>query len=271
MIKKILASLTFALLIAASSVQAQTVVFNEDFETGMDGWTVVVQDTFQVDTTYVPEFAPGWITLADPNNTTDTVCGATSFFLTPGRARRWLISPAINVGSYGNIIRWSARSHDPSYPDDYQVIISTTTNDIASFNDTLAWVYQEDENWFDYEMNIADSGYVDQTVYLAFVLNSYDKFKLYLDDISVTIEDPVGIEETVADWVEMYPNPASSYVRFKTDKTVDAVRFYNSTGQLELTSDYSASKIDVSALPSGIYFVEILSGDAVARKRLVIR
>lgn len=271
MIKTLIVGLTLvSTAFIAPITSAQTIAFSEDFETGMDGWTIVIEDTSTVNNA-VLEFAPGWITLADPNNTIDTVCGATSYFTTPGHARRWLISPAITLGAYGNILRWSGRSHDPSYPDYYQIILSSTTNDISAFTDTIGSVPGEYENWFDYEVNISDEGYVSQTIYVAFVLDSYDKYKLYLDDISVTIDDPVGISENELDWVEMYPNPASTVVRLKTDKTIDLVEIRNATGQLLSNAPYSSSGINVSELPSGIYFVEISSENMVTTKRLVIK
>ena len=272
MIKQIFATLTLgSIALFGSTANAQTVSFSDDFETGMDGWTIVIQDTFSVDSSVI-EFEDGWITLADPSFPTDMVCGATSYFQTPGKARRWLISPAITLGSYGNFLNWSARSHDPSYPDNYQVLISETTNDISSFLDTVAWIGAETEEWYDYNLNLSDSsGYVDQVVYVAFVLNSYDKFKLYLDDISMTIDDPLALTENNLDWVEMYPNPASEILRLKTDKAIDWVQIYNSTGQLVRTSSYTSAGINVSDLESGIYFTEIKSGNTVARKRLVIR
>lgn len=254
----------------APIASAQTVAFSEDFETGMNGWTVVIEDTSTVNAAVI-EFAPGWITLPDPINTVDTVCGATSYFTTPGKARRWLISPAITLGAYGNILRWSGRSHDPSYPDYYQIILSSTTNDISAFTDTIGSVPGEYEDWFDYEVNISDQGYVSQTIYVAFVLDSYDKYKLYLDDISMTIDDPVGITEDELNWVEVYPNPASTVVRLKTDKVVESVSICNSTGQLVNSTPYTSSGIDVSTLPSGIYFVRISAENTVTTKRLVIR
>ncbi len=271
MIKKIFTTLTLSsLAVFGSNLKAQTVSFSEDFETGMDGWTVVVQDTFSVDTSIV-EFEPGWITLQDPNNLSDGVCGAASYFMTPGLADRWLISPPITLGAYGNILRWSARSHDPSYPDSYEIKLSETTTDIDSFDYGIGLILEEDEDWYDYEVNLSDSGYVNQVVYIAFRLRSYDKFKLYVDDVSMTIDDPLAIKEDEMSWIEMYPNPATDILRLKTDKTVDLVEIYNSTGQKVKTAAYSTSGINISELESGIYFAEITSGNTVARKRLVIR
>src|SRR3989338_1789757 len=61
-----------------ATVTAQTVVLDEDFQQGIPGgWTIVVNDTNTLDPSVI-EFAPGWISLADPDNTTDTVAGANS-------------------------------------------------------------------------------------------------------------------------------------------------------------------------------------------------
>lgn len=263
---------SLALLVALSSAfyfHAQTTIFSEDFETGMDGWTIHIEDGFEVDTS-VYEFTPGWILLADPgSDPADTVAGATSFFQTPETANRWLISPPITVGAYGNILKWSARSHDPSFPDRYQILVSTTTTDITAFTRADS-VIAEYEDWTERSINLSDSGYVDQTIYVAFRLTSYDKFKLYLDDISVVIEDPVGLNENAAPQVVLYPNPASSTVYISSEETMKDYRILAMSGQIVASGKPSNNSIELSSIPAGTYLLELRTEDnRVVRQRLV--
>lgn len=248
---------------------AQTTVFSEDFQNGIpSAWTIVVNDTNTVDPS-ISAFAPGWISLPDPENTADIVAGATSFFTSPARANRWLITPPVTLGAFGNILQWEARSHDPSYPDGYMVLISTTDSLITSFTDTLLLLYPEGEFWTQRQINLSDSGYFSQTVRLAFVLRTFDAFKLYLDDISMRIDDPVGTTELTQLNTVIYPNPASATITLKGDQP-EAIRIYSLTGALVYSKAVlTEESIDVSAFESGTYIVEMTGRSGISRQRFV--
>ena len=253
-----------------TNLQAQTVVLSEDFQNGIPGatWTVIVNDTNTVDTS-VSEYAPGWISVTDPDNPADTVAAATSFFRTPGRANRWLITPSILLGAYGNILKWEARSQDPSFPDGYMVMISTTDTQISSFTDTLTLIYPESDYWTTREINLSDSGYINQNVFIAFVLRTYDAYKLYIDDISLRIDDPVGITELAQPNSVLYPNPVTTNISIKGDQP-ERIKIYSATGRLMLEQAATQGQsIDVSAFPNGTYIVEMSGKTGVSRERIV--
>lgn len=261
--------LTISLLLGAST-QAQTTVFTEDFESGLGpNWIVQIVDTFEVDTTTIAEdFADGWVGYDDIIDTTNTnhCVGATSYFLTPGKANRWLISPAVTLGAYGNILNWRARSHDPSYPDAYKILISTTDQNMSSF-DTLNMVTEEYEDWTEYSINLSDSGYVSQTIYFAFQIDSYDRFLLFLDDINVVIEDPVGLAEQAEVDFTVFPNPATDVVSIKTTEALSSVTIIDAIGNRIPVQ--TATSVDISALSSGMYWLEVGTDSGIGRKRFV--
>lgn len=255
-----------------TTVSAQTTILSEDFQSGIPGsWTIVINDTNIVDAS-VAEFAPGWIALADPDNTTDTVAGATSFFEEPAEADRWLITPAFTVGAYGNFLKWEARSHDPSWQDGYYVLVSTSGTDLVSFTDTIATIGAEQSEWMEWEVNLSAKGYNSQTIHVAFVLRSYDKYKLYLDDINVRMEDPVGLDELANQpSIQLYPNPASDFVIVKGEQ-VEKVSIYAMNGKRVLhQSTVSGQEISVAHLQPGTYIVETQTASGIARKKLVKR
>lgn len=253
------------------ATQAQTVVFTEDFQQGIPAnWTIIVNDTNTV-ADNVSEFAPGWIALPDPENPTDTIVGATSYFQEAATADRWLITPAITLGSYGNILSWNGRSHDPSYPDGYYVLVSTTDTQIASFTDTLHIQSVENAEWTAREANLSDDGINDQTVYIAFVLRSYDKFKLYIDDVSVRKEDPVGITEETTVSFNCYPNPASTSI-ILTGEGISGVRILQTNGQVLLDKTYApGEQLSLESLTPGTYLVEVTTAKGIGRTRLIKR
>lgn len=265
---------------AALNTQAQTIILDEDFQSASipANWSVVINDTFSVnDDVNVDNvntnlnFDGGWITLADPDNPTDTIAGAASFFTTAGQADRWLITPPLTLGAYGNFVTWNARSHDPSYQDGYYVMVSTTDNQVASFTDTIVAIGFEDADWINRSFNLSDEGYNNQTIYLGFRLRSYDQFKLYIDDVQVRKDDPVGIAEQASANVILFPNPTTDVIRVNGKQLV-SLQMYNGNGQEVLTTPLKDTEpVSVEHLAPGVYVVKITSVDDVVYKRMVKR
>lgn len=270
--KKILISGVLSTCFLAT-VTAQTVILDEDFQQGipMATWSIVINDTSTLDSAVI-EFEPGWISLADPDNTSDTVAGASSFFTVPGEADRWLITPSLMLGAYGNYVKWNARSHDPSYPDGYYVMVSTTDTQLSSFTDTIATLGFENPEWTTRFVNLSAEGYANQSIYIGFRLRSYDAFKLYLDSINVRVEDPVGINElNAAVAIDLFPNPAKSDVTVK-GKDLQSASVFSLDGQLVMEQSLLTTNVlSIDGLPAGTYLIEVQTANGVGRERLVKR
>ena len=258
-------------VIFAASTNAQTVAYSEDFQQGLPvSYTVVANDGLTPDAS-VSEFTDAWIEYVDPDNSLDTVAASTSYFSPVGTADRWLITPAINLGGFGNYLYWEAKSHDASYPDGYQILISTTDTQLSSFTDTLDAVQVEQEYWTQRSINLSEEGYDEfEIVYIAFVNRTNNGFKLYLDDISVEIHDPrglrpAGLSDLSLDNIHVYPNPTSDYIEI--NEKHQGAKIYSQDGKLVLISN--ESKIDVRTLSKGAYFIEALTERGTARGRFV--
>lgn len=263
--------LAIGILAMTVTVNAQTVAYSEDFQSGLPvSYTIVDNDGLTPDAS-VSEFTAAWIEYVDPDNITDTVAASTSYFDPTGSADRWLITPAITLGNYGNFLYWEAKSHDASYPDGYQILISTTDTQISSFTDTLDAVQTESEYWQSRDLNLSELGYdTPQTVYIAFVNRTNDGFKLYLDDISVEIEDPrglkpAGLNDLNAEMINIYPNPTGDFLQLSV--THDRVRIYARDGKLVLESNEKS--IDVRSLVEGYYFIDIETSKGSIRKTFI--
>ncbi len=255
MLKQI--ALFSGVLISALSAQAQTTLLDENFQQGIPAsWTTVKNDSYTaVQSQFnVPE---AWIAMADPNNTTDTVAAATSYFTVAQKASRWLITPPLTIGTYGNYLKWNARSLDPSYPDTYQVLISTTDTQLASFNDTLARVEFEWEEWTQHEVNLTEQGYNNsETIYIAFVLETQGGFDLFVDSVNVRKDDPLALDEqTIPADVTIYPNPTSNYIHFSAEN-LKHVAIYNTTGTL-VYSQEKANPVSMEHFDQGMYLVRM--------------
>lgn len=263
--KKLIAS--FLGLLAISQMNAQVNILNTDFQQGIPTNYSIVNNDGNTTDAAVSDFSNAWITVPDPENPSDTVAGSTSFFSPVDTASRWLITPALQLGAFGNYISWNAKSHDPSFPDDYMVMVSTTDNQIASFTDTIGNIEQENFEWTTREVNLSEKGFNAQTIYVAFINVTYNGFKLYLDDIAVHKEDHLGVSEIQNLSVSVYPNPFSNQLTIKCEKAIDEVKIFDLSGKLVATT--TQSTFDTESLETGYYLVKIKSGNQTVTKRIV--
>ena len=261
---KLLASILFAFVFVQA--QAQTNILQTNFQAGIPtNYTLLNLDT-AAPHPQVLEYASGWITAPDPENTSDTVAAVSSYFENADSANRWLITPQLQLGSFGNFISWDAKSHDPSFPDDYLVLVSTTTNDPSAFTDTIGSVQEENFEWTFREFNLSGAGYNDSTIYVAFVLRTLDGFKLYLDDIQVRKDDPVGLIENKLFDLVVYPNPTSDQLTIQNASDFQYLEILDLNGKV-LISSLNPS-VQLTALSSGTYLLRCFTTRGVCTKRI---
>ncbi len=264
MIKNIL--FVTSILFSTLSI-AQVEIYNEDFQAGLPANITIVDNDGLTPNSAVSNFSDAWVLLADPDDATDSIMGSTSFFEPIGQADRWLITPAITIGAYGNVLYWNAKSHDPSFPDDYMILISKTDTALASFTDTLYNIVNELATWQARSVNMSDSGFVSETIHIAFVNRTNNGFKLYIDDIRVEKEDPVGINEQQINSFVVYPNPANNELNLSGISQNDEVKIYSIDGQLILIS--TGNHIDIATLENGRYIVASKTNGQVVRTQFV--
>ncbi len=68
--------------------------------------------------------------------------------------------------------------------------------------------------------------------------------------------------------LKVFPNPASDVINISSDKNIKHVELYNASGQLLLKN--SNTKINVSSLEQGIYFIKITLSDRIHKQLLVV-
>jgi hypothetical protein len=238
---------------------SQITLLSTDFQSGIpSNYTILNNDgntPFSSMTEFIGQNA--WISIQDPDSTENLVAAATSYFESPDSADRWLISPQITLSSFGNYVSWNAKSHDPSFPDDYFVLISTTGNSPVDFTDTIGSVEQENFEWTNREVNLSSLGLNDSSIYLAFVLRTYDGFKLYLDDIIVRGEDVTSLNEPSIEDFKVYPNPFSDVIQIDSDKNIESIFIKDLNGKTLFETTNKTINLDF--LQNGYYFVVLLS------------
>jgi hypothetical protein len=256
------------LVLIFSKINAQVTLFNVDFQNGIpSNFSMIDNDGLTPDPA-VTEFTSAWISTIDPSNVTDSIAASTSFFSPVGTASRWLITPKVKLGTFGNFIEWNARSQDASFPDDYLVLISRTTPTIAAFEDTIAKLSAEFVDWTTRTVDLSLKGFNDDSVYVAFVNKTNNGYKLYIDDIRIWKEDPASlIEVTNINTVDVFPNPSTDFVKISTIDAFKSATIYTLNGQEILTS--TNQKIAIHALENGVYFISIATSKGIVSVRFV--
>ena len=180
---------------------------------------------------------------------------ATAGALTPDN---WLITPAFTVDA-GEKMSWWVAAQDPAYPADvYEVVISTTTADIASFTTQLHLETLASDQWAMHEYDL--SAYAGQTIYAAFHhYNCTDNYVMKIDNV-VLPEGTNTVENVATSAVAIYPNPSTGLVNINNVAGADIV-IYNILGE-QVSAIKAANQfntVDLSAYGQGTYFVKVVS------------
>lgn len=256
----------------STSAFGQVTLLNEDFEgtTIPSNWSIVDNDGFTVDTA-VSEYTQAWIIAPDPEDTANGTASSTSYFSPVARADRWLITPQLTLGSSGNYVSWASKSFDPSFPDSYKVMVSTTGNNIADFTDTLLIVNNATPFWKSHTEALA--AYASQSIYLAFVNMTYNGYKLFLDSVYVRKEDPLAVKENTLN-IAVYPNPVQNVLNIQAPGAIiQHVQLTNINGetifQRALSGVQDKLSIPLHAYQEGVYFLTIQTSQGIARRKLI--
>ncbi|MEZ4825597.1 MAG: choice-of-anchor J domain-containing protein [Bacteroidia bacterium] len=170
-------------------IHAQTIYLSENFDSPgwPAGWTTINNDGLTPNAN-VSNYTDAWIKIENFDNTGigDSVAASTSWYTPPGISDDYLITPQIAIGSNAGVF-WEVKAQDPSFPDGYQLRISTTTPDVAGFlaNPPLYSIPAAAPAWTSLNINLGAAGYANQSIYLAWRNISNDQFLLLVDDIVV--------------------------------------------------------------------------------------
>ncbi len=262
----------------ATGVKAQVVLLDENFDNGFPAtWQNVDMDSLTPHASVA--YAGSAFTLREnPDNTGagDSIVIATSWFEPAGTAANYLITPAITLEPHGNQLFWQARSFDPSYPESYQVLVSTTTPDIDSFHvhAPLFSTTLEYPDWQDRSLNL--DAYAGQQIYLAFYHNSTHRFIFGLNNIRVESDPALSTEDAnrLQPALKIWPNPVSDQLFIALQEMpVHTVNVYDLSGRQVLSASFADRQpvvtLSVHTLLSGVYLLETVSEAGVQHSRFV--
>ena len=182
-----------------STTKAQTILYNQDFSALIPAnMTLINSDGLTVNSAVVGLFGTdAWVPFLDSiSPTVDDTCAASTSWYTPaGTSSDWLITPAITITGTNPILSWNARAVDATYPDGYEVRVGTSPT-IAALTTVLYSTAGENTTWTARSASL--NAYIGQTIYVAIVNNSNDKFILLIDDIKVVSGAPLTYDLAVS-------------------------------------------------------------------------
>lgn len=112
------------------------------------------------------------------------------------------------------------------------------------------------------------SAYKGQTVYFAFRHHDVsDMFFLDIDDLMVTGDAVVGIENVGNVSMSVYPNPASDMLTVSAEG-LNKVEVLDITGRVVATS--TTNTVDLKSLSNGSYIVRVVTNEGTAIERVSI-
>jgi hypothetical protein len=163
-------------------------LFTQSFEeaTLPAGWIVVDGDQ-GIPNANVQFLTPqgGWQVITDLKDSSNQnrAIASPSWYQDPTvRSSDWLILPATDPLPANVCFSFLAYAQDPSYPESFEVRVSTTGRDTADFlaNAPLLSVAEESSDYTFYSLDLSD--YAGQAISLAIRQTSLDAFLLVMDD-----------------------------------------------------------------------------------------
>ena len=94
---------------------------------------------------------------------------------------------------------------------------------------------------------------------------------LFLDNIILTKNNILSVEDTNTFKSIIYPNPTSSRLTISAPKIINNVAIYNLLGKqvMSIEVNKNTESIDVSNLPSGVYLIRYNVDNAVGTAKFV--
>ena len=188
---------------------------------------------------------------------------------------KWLITPRMSLGKSPVISFW-VKTYDAYYGNEmYNVAVSTTTLNPASFVKLTAVPESAPADWTFKSYDLTD--YVNKNVYIGIQCVTDTGFIFMIDDIAITSSLGVHTQGS-RDPVVVCPNPARDHITLMypvTHPVPLSIEMFNGTGGAvrswnEPLFNGSVS-LDVSNLPGGIYLLRISEGkETVIRKISII-
>lgn len=146
--------------------------------------------------------------------------------------------------------------------DEERDLLNTTGSDIDDLG--------IEGSWQTYQIELWDG--VPSRLIIEFRSNSANE-AMFIDNVIVTSESTIGVDDFQAGGFKMFPNPAGGDVLniLSASDTPKEIVIYDVLGRAVLSRQISNSKLNISSLGSGIYLVMVTENGNTSTKKLVVR
>jgi len=122
-------------------------------------------------------------------------------------------------------------------------------------------------------LTVGDTYYVRVFNYYAKDHNNYVSNGNFTVKIWSPDSPPLAVENVELNQFKFYPNPVTTKLNLKAQRTIENVSIYNMLGQevLRLAPNKSTSEIDMSSLRTGAYFVRVTINGTTETKQIIKR
>jgi len=95
--------------------------------------------------------------------------------------------------------------------------------------------------------------------------NEIDSLEFILFSNRLELKKPTGLETTLATEIQIHPNPSAGMVTVNANQVMNEIKVVNMLGEMIFISNPRSSQalIDVSFLPSGVYFIEVYAENQI--------
>ncbi len=184
-----------------------------------------------------------WLT-ASPKGESNLAACSTSWYMPAGTSDDWMITSAFTVQDDNVELSWRAMASDKRNRDGYAVYVSEVGGkSVSDFNlqQPIFTVAQEENVWTRHAVSL--DAYKGKTISIAFVNNSTNKSRLYIDDLYAGVHSDLLCQLTTAKGVPSLGDATISGKAYTDeDKTFDGFDVVLSYGD-ESYSQHFADKI----------------------------
>ena len=190
----------------------------------------------------------------DYNVDSDTLTDYGTIEFSPDNGTTWINLLNVNDPTYGSYLNWNLSGPNGTIPP----TLSGSSN-----------------GWTHHSINLGNLGSylaipTGTTIHWRFTFtsdgNQTNRDGLMYDNIEIAITPPIGLKETNSETLQISPNPVISMMDIHSAGTAEKVqyRIYSSEGKLirQFDNQHTDTTLDLSALNSGIYYLNIYSTDS---------
>ena len=124
-------------------------------------------------------------------------------------------------------------------------------------------------------------GWVDEENNLEFLTDTSSNFTTFGQDTSgqlyvggsgqvfKIVGETMGVNDQNLVNISIYPNPVSDHLNIMSNKSIDEISIYSAEGKLIQTIEGNTTQINISTYPSGVYLVNVYSGNVSKTQKII--